>query len=180
MGIIIFSSLRPTSNLYYVPIFTLVPFFFLNVKGLVLLLTRWLKHRHWFSLHFSILYDSHIWGVLLLLIWMTLIILLHKCNFNSLSNITIIYYVIFTEICSINKQKNRNPVFRSQGKEILFSFNGRLVFLKELFNFCKVVFCSFKLESPFDGLLLDVADRNWITCATETQWYQSCFFFLFK
>nr|POE76521.1 hypothetical protein CFP56_38279 [Quercus suber] len=29
------------------------------------------------------------------------------------------------EICSINKQKNHNPVFRSQGKEILVSFNDR-------------------------------------------------------
>ena len=87
--------------------------------------------------------------------------------------------VIFTEISSINKQKSHNPIFRSQGKEILVSFNGRQVFLKELFNFYKVFFCSFKLESPFDGLLLDAANRNWNTCATATQWYQWCFF-LFK
>ena len=91
---------------------------------------------------------------------MTLIILLHKCNFNSRTLPSFIIDVIFTEICSINKQKNHNLVFRSQGKDILVSFNGRLVFLKELFNFCKVVFCSFKLESPFDGILLDAADRN--------------------
>jgi Na+/H+-dicarboxylate symporter len=39
-----------------------------------------------------------------------------------------IIYVILTEICSINNQRNYSKFFRSQEKEILVSFNGTIGF----------------------------------------------------
>jgi hypothetical protein len=72
-------------------------------------------------LHYKVLNDKLIARVHYFIIFLTLS--------------SFIIDVILTEICSINKQKNYNKVFRSQEKEILVSFNGTMV-LKFLITFC--------------------------------------------